>query len=653
MNQKKYFLSALTVLFWIVLMAGQAAGQANGNYLGLFGGQNRSNLRWEGPDDLDIEFSTRNSMVYGGILGNGLGGHLDIQLEPSYIRKGAKRELTDPEMGLITSQINLSAVELPILLRFSLNKEGVNPYLLGGGTVAYLLKAEQEYGDDYEEFGFEKSYDIKDDLKAWDYGYSLGGGISIPLGGFSIFLEGRYNKGLADINDLEDDPVELYTEGTEYLAGVTFPIGGGVFFGQKGGAPAPKPKPKPKKAKETATSTRTRTRKGSCEIGAELGIRIINPLGRIISGKKKRLFNVIKPGVRVDSNCRIVVQAQNSAVCPYEGTVTFDFYRGDKGETRFHRIQGHVANDADLKALLDQPAPRISAPPGMSATDNRKVEFLKVVGRYRSDDGDTCSYDDQITVIWRYNGSQSAGTWDYLNPEISKVRKPPPRYRSRVRYNPEIVEEKTGFPGRTNHATEVVVDFAVDEAFGCCEHTNKHYAIIQFVRHRWQLGRGPVRNDAWNLDGPDSQADNHKAGRPYDPTYATSGSPLFSVGPWNQNGGDAISVRDYPGLFKEDHEKFMTRGGFIEWHFWTLLVCRETPATNEKYIDDGEVQAITHFTIRREYDHRKKKVGVRPSIYNRDRKYFDPCVPLRTVLSDRELLDAYNNPREHEIPLGD
>jgi hypothetical protein len=647
---KRTPLAAVIILLSLGALADHAAGQANTNYIGIFGGQNRATLDWGQPDSRDQELSTRTSAVFGGVLGFGLGGNLDLKLEPSYVRKGADREFEALDLGLFKSSYDLSYVDLPVLVQFSFNKGGINPYLLAGGTASYLLKAEEQYGDEYLEFGYETSCDIKDNLKNWDYGYSYGAGLSIPFSGFSLFAEGRYYKGLNDIYDIEDDDTEIFTEGMEYYAGLTFPIGQGadVFFGRKPGAPGPK------KEEKKDTGTRTRERKGECEIGAELGIRILNPLGRLISGRKKILFNVIKLGVRVDSNCKIAVQAQNAAVCPYPGTVTFTFYRGEKGETEFHKISGDVEGEEDLKALLKQPAPEIGAPPGMTPGHRREVEFLKVTWYFVSKKGVECSDEDRITIIWRYNGSNSSGTWKALDPDIGSVKKKPKKWRSRVRYNPEIIEERTGFPGRVNHATEIVVDFSVDEAFGCCSHPNKHYAIIQFVRHRWQLGKNsPVRNDAWNLDGPDSQAANKKAGKPYDPTYTTGKSPLFTVGPWNDKGGDAISVRDYPGLFTKDHKKFLERGGFFKWVFWTLLVCLEDPPTAEEYLREGEVQAITHFSIERQYNLKEGTVKVVPSLYPDDRKYFQPCRPLKDVLKERGLLEAYNNPREHEVPIGD
>ncbi|MFC1683313.1 porin family protein, partial [Candidatus Zixiibacteriota bacterium] len=302
---KQLFLGILIILLSINVVPDQAIGQVSSSYIGIIGGQNRANLEWEEPEYPDIEYSTRSGAVFGGVLGITLGGNLDLRLEPSYLQKGAKREHDDLEMGLVKSSIDLSYVELPVLLQWSFNREGINPYLLAGGAASYLLEATEKYGDDYQEFGYESSYDIKKDLTTWDYGYSYGGGISIPFSGFSLFLEGRYSKGVKDINNVEDFEAEIFTEGMEYLAGITIPIGGGddVFFQRAPGAAKPK----------METSTRTRERRGKCEIGAELAIRIVSPLGKIISGKKKILFNVLKPGVQVDSNCQVVVQAQNSA----------------------------------------------------------------------------------------------------------------------------------------------------------------------------------------------------------------------------------------------------------------------------------------------------------------------------------------------------
>ena len=396
-----------------------------------------------------------------------------------------------------------------------------------------------------------------------------------------------------------------------------------------------------------ATGTQTRTRVGDCEIGSELGLRVVDRNGNSLR-RRMLFFNTVKPGLRVDSSLRIVVQARNTSVSPFAGTVTFVFYRGAAGQDSFHTLSGHAASSRQLRTILAAPAPELTAPAGLSPDNSRAVEILRVVGQWDPDDlDDSCSVEDQLTVIWRHNPGRD-GSFEFLAP-------PPgtrPRHRSRVRFNPEVIEETTGFPGRVNFATETIVTFGVDDAFGCCNDPGSQYAIIQFVRHRWRLGGGPIRRDDWNLDGPEDQAANQDAGRPYDPTYAGPGSQLFGIGPWNQSGGDAISVRDFPGLLDRDHRRFVRQGGQIEWEFFTLLVCLEDPPTAEQYRSSGRVQAVTRFKIVRSYTAGDSSPTVVGKMVRADRKYFPNCVSLQRFLTDEGLLGAFDDPRPHVLPLG-
>jgi len=75
--------------------------------------------------------------------------------------------------------------------------------------------------DDMEE------QDIKDDIKSIDFGLAFGGGVSLPMGNNTVFVEGRYSLGLSDINDDSSDDTEIKTKGIQIMAGITFPLGGG------------------------------------------------------------------------------------------------------------------------------------------------------------------------------------------------------------------------------------------------------------------------------------------------------------------------------------------------------------------------------------------------------------------------------------------
>ena len=69
--------------------------------------------------------------------------------------------------------------------------------------------------------------DIKDDVKNIDFGLAFGGGVSLPMGNKTVFVEGRYSLGLTDINDDSDpDADKIKTKGIQIMAGITFPLGG-------------------------------------------------------------------------------------------------------------------------------------------------------------------------------------------------------------------------------------------------------------------------------------------------------------------------------------------------------------------------------------------------------------------------------------------
>ncbi|MGM0443620.1 MAG: hypothetical protein ACQEQV_05475 [Fibrobacterota bacterium] len=53
--------------------------------------------------------------------------------------------------------------------------------------------------------GDETDTDIKDDIKAVDFGIAMGGGLGIPAGSGKILLDLRYTLGLTEVNDTDFD----------------------------------------------------------------------------------------------------------------------------------------------------------------------------------------------------------------------------------------------------------------------------------------------------------------------------------------------------------------------------------------------------------------------------------------------------------------
>jgi len=146
-----------------------------------------------------------------------VGETLALQLEPMFLQKGAKLKLSDQGFTL-EAEIKVSYIEVPAMLKFAFGSGDTKPYVMAGPTVGYLLSAKVK--DDMEE------QDIKDDVKNIDFGLAFGGGVSLPMGNNTFFVEGRYSFGLSDINDDSSDDTKIKTKGIQIMAGITFPLGG-------------------------------------------------------------------------------------------------------------------------------------------------------------------------------------------------------------------------------------------------------------------------------------------------------------------------------------------------------------------------------------------------------------------------------------------
>jgi hypothetical protein len=358
----------------------------------------------------------------------------------------------------------------------------------------------------------------------------------------------------------------------------------------------------------------------------------------------------------------------------FPGRVKFRFRRGADGAQVFFQREQRVASNDDIRALvadIGRNPPEMGPPPGLNAQNPRITERLQGEVDYDPDDPNTddCSpiRSPWLTITWRSQPSPRNATWSPTEGRRLPREIEVPRWRSRVRVSPEIVDETTGFPGEVNKATHTQVVFNVDDPYRCCGRADVCHSIIQFVRHRWEFTGGNARGDDWNLDGPESQADRHAQGLDYDPTYttdphhggATAGEDngLVHIGPWDRTGGNAVSVDDYPGLLEPDHRRFAQRGGLFQWEFITLLVCREPTGSARQYLQNGKVRARTGFTVQRIYPPpgSNDPITVRrdfPTSANDPRvEYYEPCRDLSAVLNDLGLTNAFNNPRPHRVNL--
>ncbi|MFQ5605627.1 MAG: porin family protein [bacterium] len=206
----------LTKVLLITLLTVLTTSSAAQHGVGVCGGLNLSNF--SANDLQEVRYHNRLTYAVGGVLDIQLTKNFVLHLQPVYMQKGSKVKLSGRE-GLST----LAYFELPVLLRYALGKSAFymryhnrrQVYLVAGPTVGFLVS--NESSNDIE---------IIDNAKNFDFGISFGAGISLPLpGNKTLFVEGRYSRGLINIKDDSDIPgTELRTRGIQILAGLCFLI---------------------------------------------------------------------------------------------------------------------------------------------------------------------------------------------------------------------------------------------------------------------------------------------------------------------------------------------------------------------------------------------------------------------------------------------
>lgn len=205
--------------------------------IGIMGGMNFAKLNID-PQDESMEIQPRNGLLLGGILNIGITQFLSLQFEPSYMQKGAEVILDFYEEGYtfkIEETVEAAYIDIPVLLRATLQTKDVQPYLLGGFTLDFLLGDVKEVlnkitinGVDYTNQvpANEREHEITSN--AFDLCVNFGGGLSILMQSFSLMLEGQYSLGLLDINDESVSSNEVKTKirnhGFQAKAGIIFPI---------------------------------------------------------------------------------------------------------------------------------------------------------------------------------------------------------------------------------------------------------------------------------------------------------------------------------------------------------------------------------------------------------------------------------------------
>ncbi|MBN2425750.1 MAG: PorT family protein [Calditrichaceae bacterium] len=219
MKNHVFLVSVLIFFFSLLTLINAQTTQ-----IGIMGGANIANLDEEGSS-----FDSRSGFGAGFIIDVPLGENYSICFEPMYLQKGASQE----ENGL-KLEMNYTYGELPVLFKYQYGENLfglIRPYLKGGFIIGINIDSKMKFS--YQNASEE--IDIAYMTETFDYGLTVGGGISFALGENSIFIDARYNYGLADIfkgggialgSWLPIENTKITTNGIQVMLGVTLPFGG-------------------------------------------------------------------------------------------------------------------------------------------------------------------------------------------------------------------------------------------------------------------------------------------------------------------------------------------------------------------------------------------------------------------------------------------
>jgi len=201
--------------------------------LGLVAGANFADVTLD-PTQEGFETSMKTGFLFGGVLFYSFSPMWGLLIEPAYVQKGAKADLSETVEGMpatIEATLTGDYLDIPVLLKASFGNGPVKPYLLAGASLAFLLgDVELELdkatiaGQDVTSIIPSDERTQKLETKSTDFILDFGGGVLIPLGQVNIFIEAQYNLGLSDLNDEPGDEMKINSTGIQIKAGVLFPL---------------------------------------------------------------------------------------------------------------------------------------------------------------------------------------------------------------------------------------------------------------------------------------------------------------------------------------------------------------------------------------------------------------------------------------------
>ncbi|MDP2470173.1 MAG: porin family protein [Candidatus Palauibacterales bacterium] len=195
--------STLVALVGLALVTTQAKAQA-GMELGVRGGVSVAQVSGDFADTFDK--SNRTGFA-GGVFLNFDWGILGAQVAGQYTQKGA-----DLDIGNTVESLSLNYFEIPAVIKAGIPLGMIKPSVFGGVALGFNTSCDSS------------GEDCGDNVKSTEWLGVAGADVAIYVGSISLWVDGRYNFGLSDINDATDVVGDLKNRNWTFQGGVAFAL---------------------------------------------------------------------------------------------------------------------------------------------------------------------------------------------------------------------------------------------------------------------------------------------------------------------------------------------------------------------------------------------------------------------------------------------
>jgi len=143
----------------------------------------------------------------GGLFLNYDMGILGFQVAGQYTQKGA-----DLDVGQTVEEFSLNYVEIPAVIKAGIPLGIIKPSVFGGVGLGFNTGCDSNGAD------------CGDDVKSTEWMGIAGADVAIYVGSISLWVDGRYNFDLSDINDAADVVGDLKNRNWTFQGGVAFAL---------------------------------------------------------------------------------------------------------------------------------------------------------------------------------------------------------------------------------------------------------------------------------------------------------------------------------------------------------------------------------------------------------------------------------------------